>query len=37
MYEGGGKCPYCDVDLIPLDTDENRKMYIKLKGERGIR
>jgi len=37
MYDYQGKCPSCGVDLIPLDTDENRKMYLKLKGERGMR
>jgi hypothetical protein len=37
MYEGGDKCPSCGVNLIPLDTDENRKMYLKLKGERALR
>jgi hypothetical protein len=35
MYDHQGKCPYCGVDLIPLDTDENKKLYLKLKQERG--
>jgi hypothetical protein len=35
MYDFQGKCPYCGVDLIPLDTDENKKLYLKLKQERG--
>jgi hypothetical protein len=35
MYDFQGKCPYCGVDLIPLDTEENKKLYIKLKQERG--
>jgi predicted CopG family antitoxin len=35
MYDHQGKCPYCDVDLIPLDTDENKMLYLKLKQERG--
>jgi len=35
MYDHQGKCPYCGVDLIPLDTEENKMLYIKLKQERG--
>jgi hypothetical protein len=35
MYDHQGKCPYCGVDLIPLDTEENKKLYAKLKQERG--
>jgi hypothetical protein len=35
MYDFQGKCPSCGVDLISLDTEENKKLYIKLKGERG--
>jgi predicted CopG family antitoxin len=35
MYDFQGKCPYCGVDLIPLDTEENKKLYLKLKQERG--
>jgi hypothetical protein len=35
MYDHQGKCPSCGVDLIPLDTEENKKLYIKLKRERG--
>ena len=35
MYDHQGKCPYCGVDLIPLDTEENKKLYLKLKQERG--
>jgi hypothetical protein len=35
MYDFQGKCPYCHVDLIPLDTEENKKLYLKLKQERG--
>jgi hypothetical protein len=35
MYDREGKCPYCGVDLIPLDTDENKMLYLKLKQERG--
>jgi Arc/MetJ family transcription regulator len=35
MYDHQGKCPYCGVDLIPLDTEENKMLYLKLKQERG--
>jgi hypothetical protein len=35
MYDHQGKCPYCDADLIPMDTEENKRLYLKLKGERG--
>ena len=35
MYDSQGKCPHCDVDLIPLDTEENKMRYRKLKQERG--
>ncbi len=35
LYDHQGKCPSCNVDLIPLDSEENRKMYAKLKRERG--
>ena len=37
MYDHQGKCPYCGVDLAPLDTDENKRLYLRLKGERGMR
>jgi hypothetical protein len=35
MYDHQGKCPSCNVDLIPLDSEESKKLYAKLKGERG--
>jgi len=35
MYDHQGKCPSCDVNLIPLDTEENKMLYLKLKQERG--
>jgi hypothetical protein len=35
MYDHQGKCPSCNVDLIPLDSEESKKLYAKLKQERG--
>jgi hypothetical protein len=34
MYDYQGKCPYCGVDLIPLDSEENKRLYMQLKGEK---
>jgi len=35
MYDHQGKCPSCNVDLVPLDADEGRRLYIEMKRERG--
>ena len=37
MYDSQGKCPSCGADLIPLDSEESKRLYVKLKGERGMR
>jgi hypothetical protein len=34
MYDHQGKCPSCGVDLIPLDSEENKRLYMQLKGEK---
>jgi len=34
VYDHQGKCPYCNVDLIPLDSEENKRLYVQLKGEK---
>jgi hypothetical protein len=37
MYDHQGKCPSCGADLVPLDSEESKRLYVKLKGERGMR
>jgi hypothetical protein len=35
VFDHQGKCPYCNVDLVPLGSEESKKLYAKLKQERG--
>jgi transcription initiation factor IIE alpha subunit len=35
MYDHQGKCPSCGADLVPLDSEESKRLYVKLKRARG--